>query len=105
MQLLSGFVFYILTMNAIATQQLTEIPFVLNKLELENELAIMDNGEPMAIMFKIPKVKSGFDKTVKFINRLKALIALNEMRSEAEARGFLSDEEIETEIQAARLNG
>jgi hypothetical protein len=93
------------SMNAIATQQLTEIPFVLNKLELESELAIMDNGEPMAIMFKIPKIKSGFDKTIKFINRLKALIALNEMRSEAEERGFLSEEEIENEIQAARLNG
>jgi hypothetical protein len=91
-------------MNAIATQQLTEIPFVLNKLEQENEFAIMDNGKPMAIIFKIPEVKSGFDKTVGFIKRLKALIALNEMRSEAEKRGFLSEEEIESEIRAARLN-
>ena len=56
-----------------------------------------------AIIFKIPEVKSGFDKTVGFIKRLKALIALNEMRSEAEERGFLSEEEIESEIQAARL--
>ena len=92
-------------MNAIATQQLTEIPLVLNKLEQENEFAIMDNGKHIAIIFKIPEVKSGFDKTVGFIKRLKALIALNEMRSEAEDRGFLSEEEIESEIQAARLNG
>jgi hypothetical protein len=92
-------------MNAIAAQQLIEIPFVLNKLERENEIAITDNGEPMAIMFKIPKVKSGFDKTVGFIKRLKALMALNEMRLEAEKRGFLTEEEIENEIRATRANG
>jgi hypothetical protein len=92
-------------MNIIAKQQLTEVSFVLDKLEQENEFAIMDNGEPMAIMFKVPKAKSGFDKTVGFIKRLKALMALDEMRLEAEKRGFLSEEEIESEIQAARLNG
>jgi hypothetical protein len=37
-------------MNAIATQQLTEISFVLNKLEQENEFAIMDNGKPTALI-------------------------------------------------------
>lgn len=92
-------------MNAIATQQLTEIPFVLNKLEQENELAITNNGEPMAIIFKVPKIKSGFDKTINFIKRLKALTALNEMRLEAGERGFLSEEEIEDEIRVVRANG
>jgi hypothetical protein len=92
-------------MNAIATQQLTEISFVLNKLEQENEFAIMDNGKPTAIMFKVPNIKSGFDKTVGIIKRLKALVSLDEMRSEAKERGFLSEEEIESEIQAARTNG
>ena len=32
------------------------------------------------------------------------LALLREMRAEAESRGFLSDEEIEAEIQAARAN-
>ena len=89
-------------MNTIAVQQLTEVPFILNKLERENEFAIINNGEPMAIMLKVPKAKSGFDKTIGFVKRLKALMALNEMRLEAEKRGFLSDEEIEFEIQATK---
>jgi len=56
-------------MNTIAVQQLTEVPFILNKLERENEFAIINNGEPMAIMLKVPKAKSGFDKTIGFVKR------------------------------------
>jgi len=45
---------------------------------------------------------SSFEEVLKAIRQAKAIQALNAVRIEAAQRGFLSDEEIEMEMQAYR---
>lgn len=68
-----------------------------------NEVVITNNGKPAALMIDIPA--DSFDEVVQAIRQAKAMIAFNSMRRKAAARGFMSDEDIEAEIQAARNEG
>ena len=43
-----------------------------------------------------------YDDLARAVRQAKAMIALNSIREEAAERGFLSDEEIESEIKAYR---
>ena len=54
-------------------------------------------------MIDIPA--DSFDEVVQAVRQAKAMIAFNNMRRKAAAKGFMSDEEIEAEIQAARNEG
>ena len=54
-------------------------------------------------MIDIPA--DSFDEVVQAVRQAKAMIAFNSMRRKAAARGFMSDEDIEAEIQAARNEG
>ena len=45
---------------------------------------------------------SSFEETVKAVRQARAMIAFNSMRGRAAERGFMSDEEIESEIAASR---
>ena len=58
-------------------------------------------GNPL--MIDIPS--DSFDEVVQAVRQAKAMIAFNNMRRKAAAKGFMSDEEIEAEIQAARNEG
>lgn len=71
-----------------------------NNLSDNNEIIVTNNGKPSALMISIPD--GCFDEIVHAVRQAKAMIALNEMRRKAAARGFMSDEEIEAEINAAR---
>lgn len=64
------------------------------------EVVITNNGKPAALMIDIPA--DGFDEVVHAVRQAKAMIAFNNMRSKAASRGFMSDEEIAAEIEAAR---
>ena len=64
-----------------------------------NEVVITNNGKPAALMIDIPA--DSFDEVVQAVRQAKAMIAFNNMRRKAAAKGFMSDEEIEAEIQAA----
>ena len=59
--------------------------------------------EAAALMIDIPA--DSFDEVVQAVRQAKAMIAFNNMRRKAAAKGFMSDEEIEAEIQAARNEG
>ena len=70
------------------------------KLSQNGEIVITNNGKPTAIMLNIEN--GDFEEVLRTIRQAKAMRALNAIRIEATQRGFLSDEEIEAEIQAYR---
>jgi len=70
------------------------------KLSQNGEIVITNNGKPTAIMLNI--VDDDFEEVLGTIRQAKAMRALNAIRVEAAQRGFLSDDEIEAEIQAYR---
>ena len=73
---------------------------VWEKLYRDGEIAITNNGKPTAIMLSV--ADTGFEETLRVILQAKSMRLLNSIWAEADARGPLSDEEIEAEIQAAR---
>jgi len=70
------------------------------KLVREGELTVMLNGRPMAIMVNVQD--EDYEAVLRDIQQAKALRLLHNMRTEAQERGFLSDQEIDAEISAAR---
>jgi len=73
---------------------------VWEKLGQEGELVVTNNGKPAAILLDVKD--SDVEKALRDIRRAKLLRLLSEAREEAAGRGFMSEEEIEAEIQAAR---
>ena len=73
---------------------------VWQRLEKSGELVVTNNGKPTAILVDIDG--DNFEETLATIRQAKAMRLLNSIRSEAAERGFLSDAEIEIEINAAR---
>ncbi|NLC43069.1 MAG: type II toxin-antitoxin system prevent-host-death family antitoxin [Clostridiales bacterium] len=71
-----------------------------NSLANGEEIIITNNGKPAAVMLDVSD--DNFEETLQAIRQAKAMIAFNNMRSRAAKQGFLSDEEIETEIKKAR---
>lgn len=65
-----------------------------------NEVVITNNGKPAALMIDISR--DNFDDVVQAVRQAKAMIAFNSMRRMAAAEGYMTDEEIEAEIRAAR---
>lgn len=78
----------------------TESKNVWENLSAGGEVVITNNGKPSALMIDIPD--GGFDEIVQAVRQAKAMIAFNNMRRKAAQRGFMTDEEIEAEISAAR---
>lgn len=78
----------------------TETKNLWDNLSADGEVVITNNGKPDALMIDIPA--DCFDEVMQAVRQAKAIIAFNNMRSRAASRGFLSEEEIEAEIAAAR---
>lgn len=70
-------------------------------LEADGQVVITNNGKPAALMINI--ADGSFEETVKAVRQAKAMIAFNAMRARAASAGFMTDAEIEAEINAARL--
>ena len=73
---------------------------ILDDLSSGGEIVITNNGKPSAIMIDI--ADGSFEETLKAVRQAKSMIAFNSMRSKAVINGYMSDEEIETEINAVR---
>jgi PHD/YefM family antitoxin component YafN of YafNO toxin-antitoxin module len=73
---------------------------VWEKLRCEEELVVTNNGRPTALLLNIPE--GDFEETLQDVRRAKLLRVLDDAREEAAERGFLTEEEIEAEIQACR---
>lgn len=91
----------VVSMNFYTVRDLRTTPKSLwETLSAEGEVVITNNGKPTALLVDI--ADGSFEETVKAIRQAKAMLAFNSMRSRAAAKGFLTDEEIEAEIAAAR---
>lgn len=69
-------------------------------LQAKGEVVITNNGKPAALMLNLSG--EDFEVMLRAIRQAKAMIAFNRMRARAAEEGFMSDEEIEAEISAAR---
>ncbi len=88
-------------MNFYTVRDLRTTPkSIWENLSSDGEVVITNNGRPTAILFDI--ADGSFEETVKAIRQAKAMIAFNSMRAKAASNGYMSDEEIEAEIAAAR---
>lgn len=71
-----------------------------DNLEKEGELIVLNNGKPKALIFDISN--ENVDKMIKAVRQARAMISFNQMRERAQDNGFMSDEEINAEINDAR---
>jgi hypothetical protein len=72
------------------------------KLEKQGELVVTVDGEPMAIMLKIPK--GSLEDLVMLVSQVRAQLSIAGIRQEARQSGKdqMTDEEIEAIVQEAR---
>ncbi|MDR1147426.1 MAG: hypothetical protein LBK66_02230, partial [Spirochaetaceae bacterium] len=73
---------------------------VWQKLSQDGKMIITNNGKPTALLLDL--TNEDLEETLDTLRQVEAMRLFNKMRGEAEKRGFLSEEEIEAEIQAAR---
>ena len=78
----------------------TETKSIFEHVQQNGEAVITNNGKPAALMLDISG--EDFEETLRAIRQAKAMIAFNSMKTMAAANGYLSEEEIEKEIQASR---
>ena len=72
------------------------------KLSRDGKMVITNNGKPTALLLDISN--EDLEETLLTLRQVRAMRLFNRMRADAERRGFLSEEEIEAEIQAARAD-
>lgn len=88
-------------MNFYTVRDLRTTPkSIWDNLSADGEVVITNNGKPTAIMIDISD--GSFEETLRAVRQAKAMIAFNSMRTKAASKGFMSEEEIEAEIEAAR---
>ncbi len=91
-------------MNFYSVRDLRTTPkSVWENLSADGEVVITNNGKPTALMLDI--TDGSFEETLRAVRQARAMIAFNSMRAKAAERGYMSDEEIEAEISAARRGG
>lgn len=73
---------------------------VWDNLEKEGELIVLNNGKPRALIFDV--TNENVDMMIKAVRQAKAMISFNQMREKAQNNGFMSEEEINKEINEAR---
>jgi len=71
-----------------------------DKLEYSGKMVVTNNGKPTALLINI--VGQDFEALLDSINQAEFARSVNNMRATAAARGYMSNEEIEAEIAAAR---
>lgn len=88
-------------MNFYTIRDLRTTPKALwDNLESDGEVVITNNGKPTAILFDISD--GDLEETLKAVRQAKAMIAFNSMRAKAAKKGYMTDEEIEEEIEKVR---
>lgn len=71
-----------------------------DNLSTDGEVVITNNGKPTALLFDI--ADGDFEEILKAVRQAKAMMAFNSMKSKAAKQGYMSEEEIEAEIEKAR---
>ena len=70
------------------------------KLSQDGKMVLTNNGKPSALLLDISN--EDLEETLLTLRQVRAMRLFNRMRAAAEKRGFLSENEIEQEIRAAR---
>lgn len=78
----------------------TESKEMFHTLNHGEDVIITNNGKPAALMIDINQ--NNFEEVLHAVRQAKAMIAFNSMRMKAAASGYMSEEEINAEIDAAR---
>lgn len=73
---------------------------ICEKVRQDGEVIITNNGKPSVLMLDISE--NNFDEVVRAIRQAKAMIAFNSMKAVAAANGYMSESDIDTEIQRTR---
>jgi len=71
-----------------------------DKLERDGKMVVTNNGKPTALMINI--ANQDFESILDSINQAEFMRSVNSMRATAAANGYMTEDEIEAEIQAAR---
>ena len=73
------------------------------QLKIDKDIVITSNGKPIAILN--PVENNDLESSITALRRARALIALEEIQKSSLAKGLdkLTDEEIEEEIKAVRM--
>ncbi len=79
----------------------TETKSICESVRSNGEAIITNNGKPTVLMLDISE--DNFEVVIRAIRQAKAMIAFNSMRAVAAENGYMSDEEIENEIAASRI--
>ena len=91
-------------MNFYTVRDLRTTPkSIWDNLSTDGEVVITNNGKPTAFLLNI--ADGNFEETLKAIRQAKAMMAFNSMRSKAASKGYMTNEEIEAEIEAVRRGG
>ena len=73
-----------------------------SKLSRDGKMVITNNGKPTALLFDING--EDLEETLMTLRQVRAMRLFNRMRADAQRRGFISEKEIDAEIQAARTS-
>lgn len=88
-------------MNFYTVRDLRNTPkSIWDNLSSDGEVVITNNGKPKALMISI--ADENFEETVKAVKQAKAMLAFNSMRQKASKEGYMTEQEIKDEINAAR---
>ena len=87
-------------MDFLSVREFKSSPKIWRKLSQDGKMVITNNGKPTALLLDISN--EDLEETLFTLRQTKAMRLFNRMRTDAQRRGFLSEEDIEAEIQAAR---
>ena len=73
---------------------------IYDSIRKNGEVLITDNGKPTLLMLDISQ--DNFEEIVKAVRRAKATIAFNAMQNIGATNGYMSEDEINAEIQSVR---
>jgi len=73
-----------------------------DKLEQSGKMVVTNNGRPTALMINI--AGQDFEAILDIINQAEFMRSVNNMRAVAASKGYMTEEEIEAEIAAARAD-
>jgi antitoxin (DNA-binding transcriptional repressor) of toxin-antitoxin stability system len=71
-----------------------------HKLARGGKMVITNNGKPAALLLDLSS--ADLEETLDALRQVRVLRLFNQLRAEAERRGFLSEAEVDAEIRAAR---
>ena len=79
----------------------TESKQMWETLSANQEVVITNNGKPAALMIDVNE--DNFEEMLRAVRQAKSMVAVNAIRATARSMGYFSEEEIESEIAAVRV--